>query len=480
MKPSFSLGLLLPLLFVASCSRTPESKTASTPPYVPHRTTDAERTAWLAKAEKHTRDGWTYLHIEGPPKVRGFQNGYLMSKEIRESLVETRAAWEYKSGMDWSWLVSKGAAMLMSRIDDEDLDELRGIVDGLVAAGDSTTLEEILTYNGIVELGGYWWPEEKKKLDDHSPDDRKDGCSSFIATGHMTKNGGIVLGHNTMCSYVDADCYVILDVVPEHGHRILMQTSPGWIHSGTDFFITDAGLVGSETTIGGFSGFDEKGIPEFTRMRRATQDAGSIDEWCDIMKKGNNGGYANAWLIGNVNSNEIARLELGLKYVGMERTTDGFYTGSNVAENLKIRRLETEEHEMDIRSSGVARRVHWKQLMRENAGRIDVELGKRFEADHYDAYVRKEMLDWRALCAHGECDSLDTDIPFEPAGTVDGKIVDSEMAKKMSFAARWGSACGKAFDAKAFLTAHPQFDWQEKYLRSRPSQSWSVFSAGEK
>jgi hypothetical protein len=33
-------------------------------------------------------------------------------------------------------------------------------------------------------------------------------------------------------------------------------------------------------------------------MRRATQDASTIDEWCQIMKKGNNGGYANAWLLG--------------------------------------------------------------------------------------------------------------------------------------------------------------------------------------
>ena len=90
-----------------------------------------------------------------------------------------------------------------------------------------------------------------------------------------------------------------------------MQTSPGWIHSGTDFFITDAGLVGSETTIGGFHGFSEWGIPEFVRMRRATQDAGNIDEWCEIMKKGNNGGYANAWLLGDVNTREIARLGAG-------------------------------------------------------------------------------------------------------------------------------------------------------------------------
>ena len=106
-----------------------------------------------------------------------------------------------------------------------------------------------------------------------------------------------------------------------------MQGSPGWIHSGTDFFLTDAGLVGSETTISGFSGFDEKGVPEFVRMRRATQDAATIDEWCKVMREGNNGGYANGWLIGDVKTEEIARLELGLKHVGFERTKDGTSSG---------------------------------------------------------------------------------------------------------------------------------------------------------
>ena len=37
------------------------------------------------------------------------------------------------------------------------------------------------------------------------------------------------------------------------------------------------------------------------------------------MKRGNNGGYANAWLLGDIDTNEIARLELGLKHVALEK-----------------------------------------------------------------------------------------------------------------------------------------------------------------
>lgn len=435
---------------------------------------------WISHAHRFDRAGWTYLRIDGPPRERGFQHGYLLAKEIEASLRAARREWEYESGMEWSWLVQKGEQLVLPHVDPELLAEMDGIVEGMAAAGVRSTRAEIVTYNASIELTGYWWPTVKKDIGSRSPDRPKQSCSSFIATGGMTADGGVVLGHNTMTGYPSADCNVVLEIVPRAGHRILMQGVPGWIHSGTDFFITEAGLVGSETTIGGFSGFDEKGVPEFLRMRRATQDASTIDEWCAVMRKGNNGGYANSWLIGDVNTSEIARLEMGLKHVGFERTKDGYFVGSNLAEDLKVLRLETDEHETDIRVSGVARRVRWKQLMRENKGRITVESAKAFEADHLDTYVGQERPGSRSLCAHWEDETTDPgEAPFSPSGTVDAKVVDSKMAKRMAFAARWGSGCGTAFDAAAFLEKHPQFEWMAGILHSRPSQPWVEFRSGE-
>ena len=435
---------------------------------------------WLSQAARHERAGWIYLRIAGAPRARGFEHGYLLAREIDASLRSTRREWEYKSGMEWTWLVERANRMFADRIDNELMGELDGAVEGLAAAGVQTTRAEMIAYNGFIELRSYWWPKVKDTLGAHSADWPKESCSSFIATGSWTSDGGIVLGHNTMTSYVSADCNIILDIIPEKGHRILMQGSPGWIHSGTDFFITDAGLVGSETTIGGFSGFDQEGVPEFVRMRRATQDAGSIDEWCAAMRKGNNGGYANAWLIGDVKTNEVARLELGLRNVGYERTKDGYYTGSNVAENMKVLRLETNTHETDIRISDVARRVRWKQLMKQHKGAIDLERAKSLEGDHFDSYMGEERMGCRSLCAHWEGETSDpTSDPFDPYGTVDAKVVDSRMSKRMAFAARWGSGCGKTFDAAAFLREHPQFEWMTEILRSRASEPWTEFRAGE-
>ncbi len=447
----------------------------------------AEQQGWLRAAERHERAGWIYLHVEGGPRERGFQHGYLLAKEIEECLRVVRAHWKHESSMEWSWLIANTKGFMEPGIDRENRAELQGIVEGMNAAGVAMSYDEMVTYNAELELEWYWWPLASKKLTDGMDIVKKprQSCSSFIATGRMTKDGGIVLGHNTMDDYVEALANVVMDIQPEKGHRILMQTQPGWIHSGTDFFITDAGLVGSETTIGGFEHFSEKGVPEFTRMRRATQDAANIDEWCAIMKKGNNGGYANAWLIGDVNTGEIARLELGLKYIGFERTNDGYFIGSNIAEDLHILRLETTTRDEDIRLSVVARRVRWKQLMKENAGKSDLELGETMEGGLLRlTCLGKENAGVRSLSGHKELDPElmapgGHAVPFAPEGSFDAKVVDSRMAKAMSFAARWGSADGTAFDAPAFLAAHPQFDWLEGYLKSRPAEPWVEFKSGE-
>jgi len=441
----------------------------------------SEQKVWLSKANRHEKNGWIYLHIEGKPEERGFQHGYLLAKEIEEALMEMREVWHYQTALDWQWLVQKGGKMFNSKIDTENMEEIDGIVEGMKAAGVLTSRDEIVTYNGSTELMGYWWPTVKDTISPNAPDPKKESCSSFIATGSMTADGGIVLGHNTMSSFYYPLCNIIMDILPDKGSRILMQSEAGLIHSETDFFITSAGLVGSETTIGGFFPFNEKGIPEFARMRHATQYASTIDEWCEIMKTGNNGGYANAWLIGDINTNEIARLELGLKYIGFEKKKDGYFVGSNVAEDLRILRFETKTSEMDIKNSSIARRVRWKQLMKGNVGKINLEMGKSFEADHFDTYLNTNTPSLRTLCSHPDLDPdiYGVDIPFSPWGTLDGKVIDSKMAREMSFVARWGSACGTPFDAKVFLEKHQQFDWMTGLVKDRPTQPWTLFKAGE-
>ena len=143
--------------------------------------------------------------------------------------------------------------------------------------------------------------------------------------------------------------------------------------------------------------------------------------------------------------------------------------------------METKIDETNIKNSSIARRVRWKQLMKQYEGRINLKLAEAFEADHFDTWLSKINPGGRTLCAHWDIDQqlYGKDIPYDPSGTLDGKVVDATMAREMSFVARWGSACGIPFNGTKFLNAHPQFDWLTGMLKDRPTQPWTIFKAGE-
>ena len=97
---------------------------------------------------------------------------------------------------------------------------------------------------------------------------------------------------------------------------MVMDGFPGVITSDDDFGLNSGGLVVTETTITQFAGWDPNGKPEFMRSRKALQYASSIDDYVRIMLDGNNGGYANDWLLADNKTGEIAQFELGSKAHG--------------------------------------------------------------------------------------------------------------------------------------------------------------------
>ena len=69
-------------------------------------------------------------------------------------------------------------------------------------------------------------------------------CSAFALTAPATADGQIIFGHITMCGLADAHHYnVWLDIKPKAGRRIVMQSYPGGIMSGLDYYMNDAGLL---------------------------------------------------------------------------------------------------------------------------------------------------------------------------------------------------------------------------------------------
>ncbi|MCB5662693.1 hypothetical protein LIQ79_18725, partial [Erysipelatoclostridium ramosum] len=112
------------------------------------------------------------------------------------------------------------------------------------------------------------------------------------------------------------------------------------------------------------------------------QYANSIDEWVTIVNEGNNGGYANYWLLADANPNEIARYEQGLKHQELLRTKDGSFYGCNACHNPRIRNLECVDNGYnDTRQQTGARRARFEQLLPQLHGTIDDDVAKRILAD---------------------------------------------------------------------------------------------------
>jgi Phospholipase B len=430
------------------------------------------------------QNGWTFVHLEGQPAEIGFQNGYLLAPEIEDLLKVTQAELAHEDKKGWPFFRDAARTMMWPHIEQEYREELQGIVDGANAKGVKLDIWDVVALNAAEEWDYYVKQYDKEHgIKSSAALGTPEHCSAFVATGSYTKDGKIVIAHNNWTSYLDGQRWtMIFDIVPAKGSRMLMDGLPGVIHSADDFVVNSAGIAITETTIGHFSGYDPAEIPEFVRARKAAQYSASIDDFARIMKEGNNGGYANNWLLADVKNNEIATLELGLKNVTLERTKDGYFVGSNFPVNEKLIREETDFDPKDMSLSANARHVRWEQLMAENKGKIDVSAAQRFLADHYDTYTKKEEPDERTLDGHVDLSARGMQ-PWQPpygtAGAVQNKAADATMAAHMSFTAAAGHACGKNFKAEEHLREHPEFNWEQGLLRDMDAFPWTTFSVAK-
>jgi hypothetical protein len=311
-------------------------------------------------------------------------------------------------------------------------------------------------------------------------------CSALIATGKYTKDHQIVIAHSNWTSYLAGERWVVIfDIVPQNGQRILMDGFPGVITSDDDFGVNSAGIMITETTITQFEGWDPNGKPEFMRSRKALQYAKSIDDYVRIIKEGNNGGYANDWLIGDRKTGEIGYLELGLKNTPLWRTKDGYFVSSNFPRDPKLIREETSGFDVNDASSSMnARHARADEMVEHAKGTIDVEMAEAFLADHYDSFEKKTQRNERSLCGHVDASSRGVKewewSAYNPGGAVQGKATDSKMAENMSFVARAGHPCGADFTAADFLEHHAEYSWQKPLLRDMKAGPWTTFRAGQK
>jgi hypothetical protein len=450
--------------------------------------------ARLRKAYRFQQGGWTYVHLEGSPSEMGYQHGYLLATEIADALEAIKLFDTHQTQRDWEFFRTTARQVLWPHIDAEYQQELQGIADGVKAHGVDLDVYDIVALNAFEEVPDYYvpWLNKQTKSAKAPKLVAPGNCSAFIATGSMTKDHQIVIAHNNWTSYLAGERWVIIfDIQPEHGNRILMDGFPGVITSDDDFGVNSAGIMITETTITQFEGWDPNGKPEFMRSRKALQYANNIDDYVRIIKEGNNGGYANDWLIGDRKTGEIAYLELGLKNTPIWRTKDGYFVSSNFARDPKLIQEETSGFDPnDASSSANARHARWEEVMRASKGMVDVAMAERFLSDHFDSFEKtasgkeKEQPNERTLCGHVDDSPRGVKewdwLPYNPGGAVQGKATDSAMAAKMSFVARAGHPCGADFVAADYLERHAEFSWQKPLLHDMKAGSWTVFTAGQK
>ena len=449
---------------------------------------DASTDPRLQNAYKFNDGGWTYVHLEGSPEQIGFQHGYLLAHEIEDNVSVYELMGKHNDDRSWSWFRNVGKTVFWPKVEPEYQAELKGIAEGLAAEGSKIDLWDIVALNSYLEIADYYLPQlNAEKHKPNPPAAVPPGkCSGFIATGSATKDGGIVIAHSNWSSYAEGERWnMAFDIVPAKGEHILMDGLPGVITSEDDFGINAAGLIITETTLPMAKGFDANGIPEFDRSRKAMQNAKSIDEYAAIMRKGNNGGYANSWLVGDRKTGEIGYLELGLHDTPLKKKKDGYFVSSNFTWDPKVIHDDTPGFDpTNLESTMNARHLEAEMFMQEHYGKLDTALAEAYLSDHYDIYERKIDAGKRSLCGHEDTSPVGEkvwdDPPFEPGGAVTGKVTSSELVAKMSFIGRAGHPCGEDFLAGPFLKAHPEFAWQKPVLHDMIAGPWTEFSGNEK
>jgi hypothetical protein len=401
--------------------------------YVPQ-----EKIKRYRQAFRFEEKGWIYVHVEGEPYNRGFQFGYLTANEIKTFINKLAISYNKDNpSLAWRTLRSQVDMIFLRKYENEYITEMKGIADG--ANKNSATvfdrpidLLDIVTINSYIDLsyaadGITKTPNQLTGKRFDSPEEQMDmpdrlhKCSGLLANKSATIDGRVVFAQLFMWNgYMGPDWNVILDVVPDKGNRLVYETFPGGIHSGTDFYINSKGIILGETTVGQ-TPFNSEGTPQSNRIRLAAQYANNIDDAVKYLTQKNNGLYTNDWLMADTKNDEIAILLLGTNKSKLWRSTKNefygnqkdWYWSNNNTKDLEVRKeyiVNTDNAPYDLTFRPWDRDMTFWNFYETNKGKIDIKT----------------------------CMDLMNSSPVNRPHACDGKITNSDMAEKLMFFAHYG------------------------------------------
>ena len=300
-----------------------------------------ERVRWEGPAFRYEDRGWIFVHVEGAPYARGRQFGKLVSDEIAAYIQKLSIRRDAKDpAHGWAALRTLADALMLRRFDPEFLEEMKGIADGAAAAGAEVHGRKVdlarrrhdeLRDRPRLDGGRPPGDAERRHRPDASSRPRTSSPSPTASTSARRSPRPGPPPPTAAPSSSRSSCGTAtpaststwsLDVVPEKGHRFVMQTFPGGIHSGTDFYMNDAGILIGETTVAADPVRRRRARRRATASARPSSTRSSIDEVAAILREKNNGMYTNDWTLADVKRDESAILLLGTAQSKLWRSTD--------------------------------------------------------------------------------------------------------------------------------------------------------------
>lgn len=398
---------------------------------------------WAGKGFRYEMGGWTFLHIEGAPYARGRQHGELMADEIVRYMtklgVQKNAADPVRG---WSDQRQTADALFFRKFDVEFLEEMKGTADGANKAGAKfkgrdLDLLDIVTLNSAVDMSSLQdglthapHPLSGRTFmtgdDEMAKGGKGDHCSSFVATRGATKSGRFLFTQMFMWNgYTGTEFNVMVDVVPDKGHRFVMQTFAGGIHSGTDWYLNASGLVMGETTVGQ-TPFNPDGTPQSNRIRKAAQYASSIDEAAAILFKQNNGLYTNDWTMADTKTDEGACFLLGTEKTRLWRTGANGKAADTPAQHPDFIWANNNNRDLDVRGEYGANPDNAPADLAFNTWNRDIAFQDAFKAHGKGGFDIDTATRLMATS------------PINRPHACDAKLTTSEMAEKLVFIAHQG------------------------------------------
>jgi len=462
---------------------------------------------------RYNARGWIYLHIEGKPYDRGYQHGYLLSNEIVDHINRwsnvihaspiysgkyidhESEKYEKLSNKWWNFCRSRINKIYWDRTPEEYKDEIKGIADGVKAQGvqvhgRNVDYIDILSINQMFEFMVRF--ENQKKgfhplkslfyqikgfiptgyndissfIKSFLDAPKVDHCNGFIATGDATTEGQIVAAQGIRCGgwwypyYIAQRWNVVLDIAPSDGNRLTFSSCPGYIWSDANYYHNEQGIIIIDTTTNQGL-WKDSGYSMVIRTRSAAQYSNTLDEALEYLMHKNDGLWTAAYLLGDTETGEIARLDLALYAYEIWRTKNGFYVSDNNAKSLAVRK---ESNGLGIKGE-LLRLIELPQGKMNHAyltrryipaprGSKMEELGEKYYGD-IDLEVLKNII----MYTYPVCDKGSTDL----------KASDTQLIEQNSLWVYWGRMNGNTWNTSDLIKNF-------KGVVDVPSAGWTFIS----